>query len=874
MLPDSNTELLYTYNYYNEPTTYVDPDSYTATYGYGGTDGTPSTGSLLVDVICPCNIIKEGSQPGEYQQSWNARGFKKTFTDPNINIVSMSYGTNDTLTAIQFPPDDTGGTSPTVNMIYNNSTGDLLTYEDALAYTTSYTPDNLGRVLSQVAPTGGQISYTYDAAGNATRIEDPVQNLITYHYDPMNRVDWMVAPGNLTTSYTRDADGNITDIIDPDILLDHNHRSRHFIYDNAGRLTAEQWLDGSTVTYQANYTYDAASELTSASDQNGGVTVSAYTFTYDVRGRVASTQENNIPGVASVTLSDQYDANGNRTLLYDNLTPAGTIGYAYGPGNLLGEIEMQAAGANDLLNVTFQYDSQDPEDRLTSIQRSASADNWANTTIGYTNRNLASSIQDSYPNGSANFTYAYDLEGQVQTYLGPDGSMSYGYDPTGQLTVVYGSHPETYGYDLNGNRETANGHTYGTPGPANQLTSDGVYSYTYDNVGNLLTKTGLEGGITTVYALSWDYQNRLVEAKKTQNGGTTVQADDHFTYDVFGRRIGKVDKDGNQLWTVYDGVNPYADFTGTTSLALKTRYLYAPGDDQLLASTHADGNSTVWYLTDLRGSVRVVSGVVGDPGKIGQVTASYDSFGNIIPGDAPYDRFAYTGREWDSEIGLYYYRARYYDPNTSRFVGVDPLGFEGENSNLYRYTENDPMDYNDPFGLDRKPTSGTVVCVTNDTSSMDYAFFSFFSFQWAVGENGRYDTEGDIKSADDLVRGLSKYNDGSIDCLIISGHGSGGFGVRCQGGGKNYIDQNISYDTAKKIAKKLSKNAQVLMADCNCSNPPQADKNGPKLARKLGRWVWGTPGGSGPGLYADNGRIRGYGPRGGAIDAPFDFLFP
>ncbi len=693
VLADANTEL-YTYNNYNEALTYIDPDSNVASYTYGGTDGTPSVGSLLTDVKCPCNLIQQNPQPGEFQLSYNRRGYQDTFTDPNSNVTTIGYGAYAAPASVQYAADVTGGTKPTVTLTYDGA-GNQLSYEDALANTTSYMPDNLGRVLYQTAPTGGQISYSYDTAGNPLSLQDPVQNLTQYQYDAMNRVVKMIAPGTLTTSYTRDADGNITDVIDPDILGDGQHRDRHFIYDNAGRLITEQWLDGSTVTYQANYGYDAASELISASDQTGGgATISSYTFTYDARGRLASTQENNIPGVGSVTLRYQYDANGNRTEMYDNLSPAGTTAYAYGPGNILTEMAMQAAGATDLLDVTFTYDSQDPEERLTGIQRSASASDTADTTYGYTNRNLLSSIQHSYPGGSVSFSYTYDLDGQVHTYSGPDGTMSYVYDAAGQLSTVYGSHPETYSYDLNGNRQTANGHTYGNPGPANELTSDGVYTYTYDNVGNMLTKTGMENGLTTAYSFSWDFQNRLKEVKKTQNGGTSVLADDTFSYDVFGRRIGKVDKTGNQVWTVYAGANPYVDFTGSTSLTLATRYLYGPGTDQLLAITDANGNNTIWYLTDLLGSVRKV---IGDSGSV-KASLTYDSFGNIVSG-TPYNRFTYTGREWDSEIGLYYYRARYYDPTTGRFVSKDPAQFAGGDPNLYRYVDNQPATGTDPTGL-------------------------------------------------------------------------------------------------------------------------------------------------------------------------------
>lgn len=63
------------------------------------------------------------------------------------------------------------------------------------------------------------------------------------------------------------------------------------------------------------------------------------------------------------------------------------------------------------------------------------------------------------------------------------------------------------------------------------------------------------------------------------------------------------------------------------------------------------------------------------------------------------DQFRYTGREWDSEIGLYYYRARYYDPFSGRFITRDPLGLAAGDINFYRYVGNNPINYVDPLGL-------------------------------------------------------------------------------------------------------------------------------------------------------------------------------
>src|SRR5260370_14029697 len=77
--------------------------------------------------------------------------------------------------------------------------------------------------------------------------------------------------------------------------------------------------------------------------------------------------------------------------------------------------------------------------------------------------------------------------------MGPEGTVTFGYDSTNQLTSASRSMPESYGYDNNGNRNTG---SYSTAA-GNRLTFDGTYTYTYDNEGNVLSKTGTNGGAAT-----------------------------------------------------------------------------------------------------------------------------------------------------------------------------------------------------------------------------------------------------------------------------------------------------------------------------------------------------------------------------------------
>jgi RHS repeat-associated protein len=84
-----------------------------------------------------------------------------------------------------------------------------------------------------------------------------------------------------------------------------------------------------------------------------------------------------------------------------------------------------------------------------------------------------------------------------------------------------------------------------------------------------------------------------------------------------------------------------------------------------------------------------------------QDTIAYDGFGNITSESNTSfgDRWKWTGREYDSNTGLQYSRARFYDPKAGRWTTEDPLGFASQDINLYRYVRNNPGETLDASGL-------------------------------------------------------------------------------------------------------------------------------------------------------------------------------
>jgi len=187
-------------------------------------------------------------------------------------------------------------------------------------------------------------------------------------------------------------------------------------------------------------------------------------------------------------------------------------------------------------------------------------------------------------------------------------------------------------------------------------------------------------------SFTWDFENRLTQAiVPGANGGTTT-----FRYDPFGRRIQKSGPLGITNFA-YDGNNLIE--TMNSSGTVVARYTHGPTIDQPLAVFQ--GSATDYYEADTLGSVTSLSNGAGALAN----TYTYDSYGKLTASTGTIaNPFQYTGREFDPEIEVYYYRARYYDQAAGRFISEDPLEFFG-GQNFYAYVGNGPLNSTDPFGF-------------------------------------------------------------------------------------------------------------------------------------------------------------------------------
>ena len=687
--------------------------------------------------------------------SYNSEGLPLRYTNANNHVTTYTYSTTSSGRSVTVqPPLEYSKTiafdhlwRPTSFSEYDSS---------GIQRTTYFQTDYAGRLLTITNPSNQVTSFQYDKAGRLVYAEDPsgyyvtnqwrlgklvsqttgktgssVSANISLEYDPQMTMASVKDPMNrYVETYDLDATGQVTNVATLDgrslaitrgvqgrvkqiDRYDSNDQYENSILINydytKGRVSDVSYpVSDSYENYPSwhTYSYDYLSNglLSAIYGNNNTIGLSYDTWNNLVQVR------NNVENWLYTTNSFGYDAEGNltnkgltftdyndtytlinSTYLYD--ANERLIGENDANGNPLWRYVYNASGklacATNMVSGIYCIYTYDALGRITDMMYNKSTRGWIPYYISY--------IYD--PSGKVSRKTAY---GGGQPGV---GNAFYMYDDLGRLSYeeAFDVATNSYNIDLAGNRIAVwlNAITsYSSVN--NRLVSWGSHgSMSYNDAGCVTyltrnTKTNINS-----LSLSWNGEYQLTEVAVDSTANYNYI---YYTYDSFGRKLSRMDNDTWEYY-IYDGMNLVADYDAYNYRITRT-YTYGPGVDNIQSMTIYDeygGSETYYYIKDASNTVHVL---VDEDGLIVEYYY-YDAFGNLMKmRDVNYNlitesvygnRFLFQGREYDYDTALYYFRNRWYEPETGRWLSPDPIGISG-GLNLYAFCGNDPVNYIDPEG--------------------------------------------------------------------------------------------------------------------------------------------------------------------------------
>ena len=664
----------------------------------------------LTDTKLYTGTYGQGTLFSTESYTYNYNSLISTATDAGNDTYSFSYDILGRCTQITSPD------SVSVYYVYDD-TNNKATFTNARGYDTIHWFDWLNRlkkVEEEYATDSFAVTtYQYDQTGHLTSFADAENHTTTYEYTSLFGLTKTIYPDSEYGQFQYDDVGNVTS------FTDCNGDQTTYTYDSMYRLTQIEYEDQSTVTF----TYDLNGNRTKMEDDapNTGDYVE---YTYDKWNRL-TTQTRHI-STSTYAVSCEYDvANRLTKLTYpDNMQ----ILYSYDDLNRIIEVKRYVDGSNDeVLMDNVQYST---ENLLTQFDYG----NDLQATFSYDseNRLLTIDIKDG-ETSYLDLDYTLDDNNNVTQLVNGwrdtsstwhSETESYSYDGLDRLTSAScTSWSHTYSYDKVGNRTAKDSVTY-TVNTVNEVTalSDGT-SFTYDDNGNRIQKT--KG--TDTWDYTFDYMNRLTRVEKNQ---TTLG---EYVYDGYGRRLQKTEDSTTKTYIYAGGAVLYEETSIGTAC-----YAYGPTGTLAKRTTINQESNTFFFHKDRQGSNRITT----DDNKNIVSAATYHPFGESSTEEGS-ENYLFSGKEKDS-TGLYYFGARYYDPDTGRWISRDySAGNMKEPMSLNRYTYcyNNPLQYIDPDGLDPYSVdiNGLVVLGVSNIPVVGGALGSLlgwlYSMYWSVSQS-------------------------------------------------------------------------------------------------------------------------------------------
>jgi len=614
---------------------------------------------------------------------------KKTINDVRGLIIYMKEGTGENI----------------ITRYSYNPMGEITGIIDANNNHTIINYDNLGRRTRINNSDSGIIEYAYDLTGNL--IQKITPNLreqgksIKYRYN-YNRREQIVYPEKSMVTYIygvpNDSDysaGRIKKINSTDF----REERKYDILGNISTLTRNIFVSvplSEWKSYTMSYKFDAFGRMRQLVFQDHEM----ITYEYDAGGLLTKVIGSGVGNTTEYVKNIEYDENGQRTKIeYGN----GIItNYSYNDRNKRLVNLRTVNNSKVYQNIIYEYDNVGNILKRSNENFIASGDK------------TVTSIQD----------YSYDdldrLVESIGRYEGELGINSYTnsftYNSIGNiLSKIQVNEIELSGGAKNTIPETTYNYNYQyLSTKPHAVTSTGDLNYQYDLNGNMISRVSNSNQLLTMQ-MTWDEENRLIRTADSNNVTT-------YKYDDTGARI---IKKGNISEVVYFNEN----FIGRNG-DVQSKHVFA-GNSRIvtkITSTKSD-TGIYYYHSDHLGSSNVVTNNSGAYHE----NIEYFPYGETwVEGKASSSQgslpYKFTSKELDTETGLYYYGARYYDSKLCKWISSDPainiyfpnnitsdqnyliskndlsklpgLGgvYNPINLNLYHFTNNNPVKFIDPDG--------------------------------------------------------------------------------------------------------------------------------------------------------------------------------
>jgi RHS repeat-associated protein len=723
----------------------TEPDGGVTTHGYDGRGNRISTsdqqGRITTYRYDGLGRLVAITFPGSATQetTYDPAGRVLTQTDPNGNVTSYEYDAAGRNTAL------IDALGQRTEFSYD-LVGNLIARLDARGNTTEYRYDALDRLIETRYPDGTSETRDYDPVGNVIAEVDRLGRTKSYTYDPNDNLLTVTDIDGAVTSFAYDANNNRIS------QTDANGHTTRMVYDANDRLIQKQYPDGSTESYEydagnriartilpdgkfidatydgfgrptghnlngeatESFTYDGAGRLLEATNLWGTVD-----YTYDLDGRVTR-----IASEGGHSVSYTYDLLGNRTSIATQLAgqPARTTTYTYDALNRLSTVTEP-----DGDTTTYGYD---PVGNVASI----TYPNGVVSSFTYDNVNQLTRIEHRQGLTTlAAYDYTLDAGGRRMRVDHANGdSVSYSYDTADRLlrethrdagnVIVF---EQTFSYDEVGNRLTqqisGQAQTVLAYDSADKLLSAGTTRFAYDANGRLVSRTAPQGTVSYVY----DVEGQLLQV--TNAFGTVT-----YGYDANGKRRRRTENTREQNFLLDE-----ESLTGfdQTLVAFDE-------NDQQLAEYHwgdrlisaDDGTNDRFYHFDASRNTRLLTDEAGNTSD----SYDYDAFGNVRNrtgvADSPY---GFAG-EWQEDAeGLVFLRARFYDPETGRFISRDPFGGNATDPvslHRYLYANANPIMNTDPSGEMTMKELGIAIAINVGLSLLSDGIRAFISGNVTVTE--------------------------------------------------------------------------------------------------------------------------------------------